>query len=74
VRAIVQHTRVIADPARTRLRSRRTLNTDLLLTYRVNPWTALYAGVNDNLDDVRTGALDRDARQIFVKLSYLVRR
>jgi hypothetical protein len=74
LRAIVQHTRVVADPARTRLRSRRTLNADLLLTYRVNPWTAVFAGVNDNLDDVRTGALDRDARQVFVKLSYLVRR
>lgn len=73
VRAIVQATVVDADRARTRVVERRTVNTDLLVTYRLNPWTAVFAGYNDNVDDLLTGALRRDARQAFVKLTYLLR-
>jgi hypothetical protein len=72
-RAIVQATVVDADRTRTRVAERRTVNTDLLLTWRLNPWTAVFAGYNDNVDDALTGGLRRDARQAFVKLTWLFR-
>lgn len=63
------------------------MNGDVLLTYRVNPWTALYAGYNGNGQNLRLietpegnrifrrPGLDLalDASQVFVKFSYLVR-
>jgi hypothetical protein len=33
----------------TALETRKNFNADLLLTYQVNPWTALYVGYNSNL-------------------------
>jgi hypothetical protein len=55
-------------------------NADLLFTYLVNPWTAVYAGYNTNftrqaLPGGPPDELDpdyrNDARQVFVKLSWL---
>lgn len=86
LRLIARHDRLEADPLATALESRRNLNGDLLVTYLINPWTALYAGVNSNyqelgdldaLGELRPGAtghgLQNDARQVFVKFSYLIR-
>lgn len=38
----------MADPALTSLETSRNLNVDLLVTYLLNPWTAVYAGYNTN--------------------------
>jgi hypothetical protein len=85
-RAIVQYDRTTTDAALTRLSPRRNVNVDLLLTRLINPWTALYVGFNTNaqnieLEPTATGArvalresgLTPDARQFFVKVSYLLR-
>jgi hypothetical protein len=86
VRAILQYEDRTADSQLTSTPSRRNLNADFLLTYRLTPWTAVYVGVNSNAQNHelvdprgggrelrRTGALHNDARQFFVKLSYLLR-
>jgi opacity protein-like surface antigen len=86
VRAIFQFDVVQANTALTSLNTTRNLNTDLLLTYQVNAWTALYAGFNSNFQNLnlfrttngsileRTGsALHNDSRQFFLKFSYLLR-
>ena len=64
---------------------RQNDHADLLATYLVNPWTALYVGYNRNYEDVEleeaglgpefdpTDELENDADQVFVKLSYLQR-
>ncbi len=68
----------------TSLSRHRNWNSDLLLRYVLNPWTALYLGTNDNQSNyrivedesgrsiVRTdGELNNDGRQYFLKFSYL---
>lgn len=68
----------------TRLNQDRNWNTDLLVRYVVNPWTALYLGYNSNDSNyqlvdgeygrevVRTDhELRNDGRQFFLKFSYL---
>ena len=84
-RTIVQYDSLAADPELTSLETARNLNVDVLVTYLVNPWTALYVGYNNNQNDlrlmpredvtdlVRTGRLGPDSWQFFVKLSYLFR-
>lgn len=85
-RAIVQYDRTTTDAALTRLQPRKNVNVDLLLTRLINPWTALYVGFNTNAQNIQleptaTGArvalresgLTPDARQLFVKVSYLLR-
>ena len=56
----------------------------MLFTYLVNPWTALYVGYNNNLQNrglyidefgreiVRTPDLQNDSWQLFVKFSYFL--
>ncbi len=86
LRLIVQYDVTRVDPNLTSLGRQRNVNYDLLFTYRVNPWTAVYAGYNTNFRNVelaRTGRwseialterdLLNDAEQFFVKLSYLIR-
>lgn len=86
VRTILQWDRLAAAPSRTSLQSRRSVNADLLITYRPSPGTAVYVGLNDNLSDIdprlllgphgllRTqGRLRSDSRQVFVKASYVFR-
>lgn len=63
----------------------KRLTGDVLITYLLNPFTALYAGYTDNYDNVRLdpvlglrrhlGGAPRTstARQFFVKLSHLLR-
>jgi len=84
-RAIVQYDSLAADPARTSLETSRNLNVDLLVTYLVNPWTAVYAGYNDNrssfaLTPTADGpvlapqpGLSGESWQLFLKCSYLLR-
>jgi hypothetical protein len=81
-RVILQYAAVLANPAATSLTTDRSLNTDLLFTYLVNPWTALYVGYNNNLRNLdllaaeggdrllRTPDLRNDSWQFFVKFSY----
>jgi hypothetical protein len=73
VRAIVQYDRLSTDPALTTLTGARRLNGDLLVSYVVNPWTAFYAGYNGNARAPLFDRLQRDSRQLFVKVSYLHR-
>ena len=86
IRAIVQYDRTSTSAALTSLEPRENLNADLLVTYRVNPWTAIYAGVNANGQNIelvdapggdrriqRVDGLRSDAHQFFLKASYLLR-
>jgi hypothetical protein len=84
-RTIVQYDSLVADPERTSLETAENLNVDVLVTYLVNPWTALYVGYNNNqntqrlvptgdhFDLVRRDRLGPDSWQFFVKASYLFR-
>jgi hypothetical protein len=86
LRVILQYETTITNPGLTSLDDRRNLNADVLFTYLLNPWTALYVGYNGNrqnldlieengrLNIIRTrGALLNDANQFFMKFSYLFR-
>jgi len=68
-RTIVSHDRVAADPARSSLTETRRTNVDLLLTYFVQPGTAVYVGVNHD----RIGLGEPLSRRVFLKVSYLIR-
>src|SRR5262249_42959388 len=89
LRAIANYEAVIPNPTQSREDATRTFVPDFLVTYLVNPWTALYAGYTERYEDVRlesgavvpvTPSLDPFRypstsvdRQFFVKVSYLVR-
>jgi hypothetical protein len=85
LRVILQYNSVLANAGRTSVDSTKNFNADFLFTYLLNPWTALYVGYNSNLQNVdlltsptatqlvRTRGFLNDARQFFVKFSYLVR-
>jgi hypothetical protein len=85
LRSIVQYNSITADPELTTLETEKNLNMDFLLTYLVDPWTALYVGYNNNqnsfrlVPDGRTSELVPGYRlgpeswQFFVKISYLLR-
>ncbi|MFB3920287.1 MAG: DUF5916 domain-containing protein [Terriglobia bacterium] len=84
-RTIFQYSTVLANPQFTSLETTRNFNADFLFTYLVNPWTAVYVGYNGNLQNLdllpttlgeqvfRTSYFTHDARQFFVKVSYLFR-
>ncbi len=83
LRVILQYDTLLANPSMTRLETRKNFNADFLFTYLVNPWTALHVGYNGNLQNialrptdfgrrvVRADGMYHDARQVFVKVSYL---
>ncbi|MFB3095288.1 MAG: hypothetical protein ACE10O_05475, partial [Candidatus Acidiferrales bacterium] len=86
VRFILQYDATLANPDLTALETTKNINADILITYLVNPWTALFVGYNgnaQNLDVVPTATGARivrprrrfinDAKQFFVKFSYLLR-
>jgi hypothetical protein len=86
LRVIVQYEATLTNPALTSLEDRRNLNADVLVTYLLNPWTALYVGYNGNRQNyawiqeeegprlVRTkDGFINDANQFFLKFSYLFR-
>lgn len=86
LRVILQYDALLANPSLTALETRKNFNADFLLTYQLNPWTALYAGYNSNLQNIdllqRPGGAEvvrypdrfiNDGKQLFVKFSYLFR-
>ncbi len=85
LRIIPQYTTVLANSFQTSLSSSKTFNADFLFTYLINPFTALYVGYNQNLDNLellsepgaaellRTRGVATDGKQFFVKFSYLLR-
>jgi hypothetical protein len=85
LRVILQYNAILANAARTRLETTKNFNADFLFTYLVNPWTALYVGYNGNAQNIdlvptatgsqllRTNYFTHDARQFFIKFSYLLR-
>lgn len=85
LRAIVDYSAVLPDRRFIDLDEEKRFTADILATYMVNPWTAVYAGYTDaygnlELDPVDRGVLRPTAsvfnsvgRQVFLKVSYLVR-
>ncbi len=85
LRVILDYAAVLPNPSLVRAEREKRVGVDLLLTYLVNPWTALYVGYTDRLENIlfdpdvptslrRMGAPTRSTgRQIFVKFSYLFR-
>jgi hypothetical protein len=65
-RAITQLEHLDADRARSSLVARRSHNLDVLLTYFVNPGTALYIGWNSD----RQSLTAQQSAQFFLKISY----
>ncbi len=84
-RAILDYNTVLPDARLIRLDREKRFSADVLATYLVNPWTAIYVGYNDGyenvaLDSFSEGGLRRldsgltsTGRQFFVKASYLLR-
>lgn len=84
LRAILDYSTTAADPQLTTIESGTRTVADLLATFQINPWTALYLGYTAGLEDIgddlghqlglrRTVGLYRTARQLFAKASYVVR-
>jgi len=85
LRVIPQYNTVLANPPFTSLATTKNFNADFLVTYLLNPFTALYVGYNSNMDNlqllpyttpsqlIRTPGLLNDGKQFFAKVAYLVR-
>ena len=84
VRAIVDYSAVLPDSRLIDLDREKRFTADVLATYLVNPWTAIYAGYTDGygslpLEPLRPAIRPADSvfnslgRQLFVKVSYLFR-
>ena len=85
LRAIVDYSAVLPDAALIRLEREKRFAADVLATYQVNPWTAMYVGYTDGYGNMEIDPITRDrlratdsafhstGRQVFVKLSYLLR-
>jgi hypothetical protein len=79
-RFIAQYNSLSANPLLTANATARSLNGDILITYLIHPGTAVYVGYNSNVS--KPGAVighsspdefANDARQFFVKVSYMFR-
>ena len=85
VRAIADYSAVLPDRDLIDLEREKRFTSDVLLTYLINPWTALYAGYTDAYGNLEIDPFSRDrlrptdsvfhstGRQVFVKMSYLLR-
>ncbi|RMF59587.1 MAG: hypothetical protein D6743_16070, partial [Calditrichaeota bacterium] len=86
LRLIFQYDVTSTDSRFTSAEASKNLNVDFLITYLVNPWTALYVGVNSNYQNLALVSRDgrpelrrtdndflNDGRQFFIKYSYLFR-
>jgi hypothetical protein len=85
LRAIVDYNSILPNSSLVFMEKTKRLGFDLLLTYMLNPGTALYLGYTDNyenmhLDPLASPSLQRSGfpdtsvgRQLFVKFSYLLR-
>ena len=66
MRVILQWEETSANPQLTSLEPEQSLNADLLLSYRFNPWTAIYLGYTENRStffDSPDGELDLSDRR-----------
>ena len=85
LRAIVDYSSVLPDRRFIDLEEEKRFTADILGTYMVNPWTAVYAGYTDAYGNLGPDPLFPDrlrptrsvfnslGRQLFTKVSYLVR-
>ena len=88
LRLIGQYNSTLSNPAFTSLQHAKNFNADILFTYLVHPGTAIYVGYNSDLANfnrllipeptdytelVRGPRYLNDGRQLFVKVSYLLR-
>jgi hypothetical protein len=87
LRLIGQYVTTISNPALTTLPSAKNFNGDVLFSYLLHPGTAVYIGYNSDLQNLDpTLGLDpngnllrtrsrflNDGREIFIKISYLLR-
>jgi hypothetical protein len=85
LRAILDYNAVLPNNSLVGLEREKHLTGDVLLTYLLNPGTALYVGYTDGYENLlidpaglslftRTGTPKTSTgRQIFVKMSYLLR-
>ena len=83
VRGIVDYNGVLSNPSLVALDRTKHVTADVLLTYLLNPGTAIYVGVTDGFDNlaldpitgIRTTSnpTTSTGRQFFVKTSYLFR-
>jgi hypothetical protein len=85
LRAITDYSAVLPDRALIDLEREQQLTADVLLTYQLDPWTAAYVGYTDGYGNLEIDPLSRDrvrptesvfhstGRQLFVKMSYLLR-
>ena len=85
LRAILDYSAVLPDPELIDLEREKRFTSDLLVTYLVNPWTAAYVGYTDGYGNVEIDPVLRDrlrptesvfhstGRQVFIKMSYLLR-
>ena len=85
LRAIVDYSAVLPDRELIDLDRDKRLTSDILLTYQLDPWTAAYVGYTDGYGNLEIDPLFRDrvrrtdsvfhstGRQLFVKMSYLLR-
>jgi hypothetical protein len=84
-RIIVDYESLSPNQALVDLEHERRFNADILFTYLVNPWTAVYVGYTDGYENRPLAPitsppptradlpLTSTGRQVFVKLSYLFR-
>ena len=80
MRGIVDYNGVLSNPGLVALDRTKHLTADILLTYLVNPGTALYVGVTDGFDNLALDPVNgirptrnpttSTGRQFFVKTSY----
>ena len=82
VRTIFQYNTILPNQLLTSLKPTKQFNADFLVSYIVNPWTALYVGYNSDQQNInliptstgaqllRTNRFLNDGRQFFVKFSY----
>jgi hypothetical protein len=88
LRLIGEYNGNIANSAFTSLQNAKSFNADVLFTYMVHPGTAIYVGYNTDVANIyrpltsnpndytellRSNRYLNDGRQLFVKVSYLLR-
>jgi hypothetical protein len=85
LRAIFDYSAVLPNPSLVNLERSKRFTADLLVTYLLNPGTALYVGYTDNYENLELDAslpsglrrigdpTTSTGRQFFVKMSYLFR-
>jgi hypothetical protein len=83
-RVILDYEAVLPNQRLVSLEREKRLGIDLLATYLVNPWTAVYVGYTDGYENLvpagpampplrRGGPTTSTGRQVFVKVGYLLR-